>query len=212
MITYSYLYNQSAEAMADEIVNSMSSLTMMDTVDNMTSPYNNNNTAHTEIPTHNFTDYVEMILYVLMSVGGGAVNVFCARRLIGQYRRKTINLHQVRVDCIIDTNYCIVQFDLKSAFLLLKIHLTLANLLVLVVMCPIRFMWLVSYRWPLGRVMCTACGWSDVFKTTFTLRNFSIHFCVLVIKCDPPTLVQSVQLSVHGQCGHAMLYDHMHCN
>jgi hypothetical protein len=90
---------------------------------------------------------------VCMSVGGGAVNLFCCGRLLGQYRRRTIFMHQVRA-C--PTNYKIfLQFDSKTAFLLLKIHLTLANLIVVLIVCPIRAVWLISYRWPFGRIMLT---------------------------------------------------------
>ncbi len=95
MSTDEYLYNRSTDPTIDQIVRSSLQQMILDELENMTSTHNDTSIRHMEIPTHNFTDYVEMILYVLMSVGGGAVNVFCARRLVGQYRRKTINQHQV---------------------------------------------------------------------------------------------------------------------
>ena len=47
-------------------------------------------------------------------------------------------------------------FDLKTAYLLLKIHLCVANLLVLVTFCPGKIGWLVTYRWISGEVLCRA--------------------------------------------------------
>ena len=109
--------------------------------------------AHT-IPTHTMSDYAEMLLYALMSAIGGTINGICMRRLMQQYKRKKANLHQAG-EATLNNSYAQshVQFNQAAAFLLLKIHLTSANLLVLLVVCPLRLVWLIAYRWPFGQLM-----------------------------------------------------------
>lgn len=107
--------------------------------------------ANFPLPVMMASDYVEMCFYAFYAVVGGAINIAVARKLLAQYRRKTVVLHQVwlsRLACRAhDIQSYSLQYDLKAAFLLLKLHLTFANLLVLLVMCPWRFGWLWTYSW-----------------------------------------------------------------
>lgn len=70
-----------------------------------------------------------------------------------------------------------MQFDRKTAYLLLKLHLTLANLFILFVLCPSKFGWLLTYSWQGGETMCKV-----TFVECYVLRYlYTIMFCIQVI-------------------------------
>ena len=73
-----------------------------------------------------------------------------------------------------------MQFDLKAAFLLLRIHLTFANLLVLLVLCPWKLGWLITYSWDGGNVLCKLANF--VFMIAVDMPCYIIT-CIAIDRC-----------------------------
>ncbi len=84
--------------------------------------------------------------------------------------------------------------DVKTAFLLQKLNLNIANLMMVVFYCPTMIGWLVTYRWVAGDVMCriTRFTWALCFHLSSNmvagialdrLRNV-IHMTAMYKKQD----------------------------
>ncbi len=94
--------------------------------------------AHFSIPTHLVSDYIEIGYLSLALIFGAILNLAAFRLLVGQFMRR----HSERPS------------PLKYAFMMLKLHLNISNLLTLLVYCPTAAGWLISYRWMAGDLMC----------------------------------------------------------
>ena len=63
---------------------------------------------------------------------------------------------------------------MKAGFTLLKIYLTVANLLLITAYCPVKVGWLVTYKWMAGDLCCRFFQY---------LWLFSSHFSSFVVAC-----------------------------
>lgn len=60
--------------------------------------------AETVIPIdRKLSDYIEMIIYILLIFGGGSVNLYVMRILVKQYRRRTVIKHVVGSETFCDS-------------------------------------------------------------------------------------------------------------
>jgi hypothetical protein len=62
----------------------------------------------------------------------------------------------------------------------MKIHLTIANLLVLLVLCPWRFVWLATYSWMGGNVLCKIANY--IFMVAVDMPCYIIT-CIAIDRC-----------------------------
>jgi hypothetical protein len=49
------------------------------------------------LPTYTISDYVEMSFYLLLILFGGSINSYVLRKLVIQYRLKTVIEHKVHI-------------------------------------------------------------------------------------------------------------------
>lgn len=89
-------------------------------------------------PTYEVSDYIEIGFLAAIAMVGCPLNLLALMRMLKSYSRETTLRH----------------FDLKTAYLLLKIHLSIANLIVLLTFCPGKIGWLMTYRWISGDELC----------------------------------------------------------
>uniref|UniRef100_A0A914W2B1 G-protein coupled receptors family 1 profile domain-containing protein n=1 Tax=Plectus sambesii TaxID=2011161 RepID=A0A914W2B1_9BILA len=90
-------------------------------------------------PTHVMSDYFEIAFLIVVFAVGCTLNVIVLVQATKQYKRSTVYLHQKNV---------------KTGHLLFKIHLIVTNLVVLVLYCPLKIAWLVTYEWRFGDIGC----------------------------------------------------------
>lgn len=109
-------------------------------------------------PTHTGWDYAEMGFLFFAALIGCPLNLLALMRMVKLYTRDTAARH----------------FDAHTAYLLLKIHLNLASLLVLITHCPGKLSWLVTYRWTVGSSVC---------KLMHFLWFFAFNLCSNVVVC-----------------------------
>uniref|UniRef100_A0A914VFP1 G-protein coupled receptors family 1 profile domain-containing protein n=1 Tax=Plectus sambesii TaxID=2011161 RepID=A0A914VFP1_9BILA len=91
-------------------------------------------------PTYDVSDYIEIGFLAAIAMVGCPLNMLALMRMLKSYSHQTT----------------LRNLDMKTAYLLLKIHLSIANLLVLLTFCPAKIGWLVTYRWMSGDAMCKA--------------------------------------------------------
>uniref|UniRef100_A0A914W1R6 G-protein coupled receptors family 1 profile domain-containing protein n=1 Tax=Plectus sambesii TaxID=2011161 RepID=A0A914W1R6_9BILA len=84
---------------------------------------------------HLTSDYIEIVATILITAVGLPINLYVGCKLWRTYSRYTAT-HQPR--------------ELKMVMVTLKLHLTLANLLVLLLYCPWKVVWLITYQWKIG--------------------------------------------------------------
>lgn len=89
-------------------------------------------------PTHLPSDYIEIGYIALVMLMGIPLNSYVFHQQIKEYLLLSRQ----------------AKYDLNTAFLLQKIHLNLANLLILLLHCPTQTGWLITYRWVAGDFMC----------------------------------------------------------
>lgn len=87
------------------------------------------------------SDWIELALLTLMVVVGLPLNVIALIRLLKSWRR---NRNSARTR----------QEATRTSFLWLKIHLTVIDLIVILVYCPSHVGWLLTYSWEGGHFMC----------------------------------------------------------
>ncbi len=104
-------------------------------------------------PSHLFQDYIEIGCFVLVLVLGTPLNGYVFVQQISEYRKL------VRAQ----------KLELNTAFLLYKIHLNLANLMILLFYCIGQVAWLISYRWIAGNLMCKMAHF--VWMVSFILSS-----------------------------------------
>jgi len=116
------------------------------------------------VPQFLTVDYVEVVLLILLLLIGLPLNLMALIRLLKAYR-----LGQAASR--------IKQEETKLAFLLLKIHLTIVDLLLIVIYCPSKLAWLISYEWLGGNFLCKALQYA--WACCFHLMSFMI-VCIAI--------------------------------
>ncbi|EYB92931.1 hypothetical protein Y032_0188g1143 [Ancylostoma ceylanicum] len=111
-----------------------------------------NESEHFELAT---TDSIEVLFYFLCFVIGGPLNVISLRRSLRAFS----------------------QHKAKSPILLLRINLNLADLCTLFVYVPKQFIWMLTYQWYGGELLCRACSFFSTFS--FYANSFVIA-CIAI--------------------------------
>ncbi|ETN77070.1 7 transmembrane receptor [Necator americanus] len=100
-------------------------------------------------------DRIEVLFYFLCFVIGGPLNVISLRRSLRAFS----------------------QHKAKSPILLLRINLNLADLCTLFVYVPKQFIWMLTYQWYGGELLCRACSFFSTFS--FYANSFVIA-CIAI--------------------------------
>ncbi len=113
-------------------------------------------------PTHAIGDYFEIGYQSLVFIIGTPLNI---HSLIIQWRsyQSLKNRHQKK---------------LKTEFLLQKVNLNIANLLTLIIICPLQVAWLISYQWLAGDMVCRLV----LYLYMFLLSSNSYIIAVIAIQ------------------------------
>lgn len=121
-------------------------------------PFANTSDGSFQVPSHLPSDYVELVILTIVLFVGTPLNVRALTGLLSAYLS--------------------AQFvDLKCGFNLLKVHLTIANLVIIVGYCPSKIGWLISYSWLGGDFFCRAIQYCWLFS--FHLSSFVV-VCIAV--------------------------------
>ncbi|VDK48451.1 unnamed protein product [Anisakis simplex] len=116
-------------------------------------------------PTLIATDYLEIAVLAVVLCIGVPLNAVVLYKLLKQYSiGKTLN--RVKQD------------DTRIGFLMLKIHLTIVDLIFIILYCPSKLVWLVCYVWPFGAFLCKAVQYSWMFA------HHSMSFAIVSIAID----------------------------
>uniref|UniRef100_A0A914WMW7 G-protein coupled receptors family 1 profile domain-containing protein n=1 Tax=Plectus sambesii TaxID=2011161 RepID=A0A914WMW7_9BILA len=121
-------------------------------------PFANSSDGSFQAPSHLPSDYVELVILSIVLIVGTPLNVTALSKLLPAY----LSVQQV---------------DLKCGFNLLKIHLTVANLVIIVGYCPSKIGWLISYKWLGGDFFCRAIQFCWLFS--FHLSSFVV-VCIAI--------------------------------
>ncbi len=89
-------------------------------------------------PEHLLTDYVEIGYIAIITLIGTPLNIIVFYQQLVEY------------SSLVRAN----KFDLNTAFVLEKLHLNFANLMILLLYCPAQMGWLINYRWVAGDFVC----------------------------------------------------------
>lgn len=100
-------------------------------------------------------DSIEVFIYFLCFAVGGPLNVIALRRSLRAFRK-----HRAR-----------------SPILLLRINLNLADLCTLFVYVPKQIIWMLTYQWYGGEVLCRVCSFFSTFS--FYANSFVIT-CIAI--------------------------------
>ncbi|KAE9418211.1 hypothetical protein Angca_003360, partial [Angiostrongylus cantonensis] len=100
-------------------------------------------------------DSIEVLIYFLCFAVGGPLNVIALRRSLRAFRK-----HRA-----------------KSPILLLRINLNLADLCTLFVYVPKQIIWMLTYQWYGGEVLCRVCSFFSTFS--FYANSFVIT-CIAI--------------------------------
>ncbi len=104
----------------------------------MSTPNNSSAYQH-DRPTHAIGDYFEIGYQSLIFIIGTPLNIHSLIRQWRSYQSLKNRRHQNK---------------LKNEFLLQKVNLNIANLLTLIIICPLQVAWLISYQWLAGDMVC----------------------------------------------------------
>jgi len=122
-------------------------------------PYALDENGNLAVPSIMITDYIEMIVLVFLLLFGLPLNGFVLKRLIQAWNDGT-NLNRQK------------QEGARSTFLWLKIQLTLVDLILILCYCPSKLIWLISYQWYYGEILCKVVQYSWLFSSH--LMSFAI--------------------------------------
>ncbi|CAJ0591087.1 unnamed protein product [Cylicocyclus nassatus] len=103
----------------------------------------------------NTTESIEVLFYFLCFIIGAPLNLIALRRSLRAFS----------------------QHKAKSPILLLRINLNLADLCTLLVYVPKQFIWLLTYQWYGGELLCRACSFFSTFS--FYANSFVIA-CIAI--------------------------------
>lgn len=121
-------------------------------------PFENTSDGSFQVPSHLPSDYIELAILIIVLVVGTSLNMTALSRLLPAYLSAP-------------------HVDLKCGFTLLKIHLTVANLVLIIGYCPSKIGWLISYSWLAGDFACRAIQYGWLFS--FHLSSFVV-VCIAV--------------------------------
>ncbi len=121
----------------------------------MSSPVNSSAYQYVR-PTHKIGDYFEVVYQSLIFIIGTPLNI---HSFISQW--KSYQSFKNRQ-----------QNNLRTEFLLQKINLNIANLLTLIIICPLQVAWLITYQWLAGDMACRLLLY--LFMFLFNLNSYII--------------------------------------
>ncbi|KAI6206225.1 Gonadotropin-releasing hormone receptor [Aphelenchoides besseyi] len=111
------------------------------------------------IPERLLSDYLEMLLLAAMIIVGAPLNAMTLMRLVNSLR-KSKGSGKTKQEAT------------RVSFIWLKIHLTVIDLIVILLYCPAHIGWLISYTWKGGEFLCVAVQYSWDF--CFHLMSFGV--------------------------------------
>ncbi|CAD5234924.1 unnamed protein product [Bursaphelenchus xylophilus] len=111
------------------------------------------------VPERLISDWIEMALLGMMITIGAPLNAMTLFRLERQLRKQKSSARTK-------------QEAARTSFTWLKIHLTVIDLIVILIYCPSHIGWLISYTWNGGEFMCKAVQYAWDF--CFHLMSFGV--------------------------------------
>uniref|UniRef100_A0A914XUT9 G-protein coupled receptors family 1 profile domain-containing protein n=1 Tax=Panagrolaimus superbus TaxID=310955 RepID=A0A914XUT9_9BILA len=109
-------------------------------------PYSLDENGNLAIPSITTTDYIEMVVLVFLLIFGIPLNAFVLKRLLNAWNDGKGSARTKQ--------------EGRSTFLWLKIQLTLVDLILILCYCPSKLIWLISYQWYYGDLLCKLVQYS----------------------------------------------------
>uniref|UniRef100_A0A9J2Q536 G-protein coupled receptors family 1 profile domain-containing protein n=1 Tax=Ascaris lumbricoides TaxID=6252 RepID=A0A9J2Q536_ASCLU len=116
-------------------------------------------------PTLIATDYLEIAVLAVVLCIGVPLNAVVLRKLLRLYSTG-VTLSRAKQD------------ETRIGFLMLQIHLTIVDLIFIILYCPSKLIWLICYVWPFGAFLCKAVQYSWMFA------HHSMSFAIVSIAID----------------------------
>lgn len=70
---------------------------------------------------------------------------------------------------------CLQQDETRIGFLMLQIHLTIVDLIFIILYCPSKLIWLICYVWPFGAFLCKAVQYSWLVRNLLSVAFLNFH-------------------------------------
>ncbi|VDM26611.1 unnamed protein product [Toxocara canis] len=132
-------------------------------------------------PTLIATDYLEIAVLAVVLCIGVPLNAVVLRKLLRQYSAGKA-LSRTKQD------------ETRIGFLMLKIHLTIVDLIFIMLYCPGKLIWLICYVWPFGVFLCKATQYLWMFA------HHSMSFAIVSIAIDRvKTVYDLMAMREHGR-------------
>uniref|UniRef100_A0A915A7G5 G-protein coupled receptors family 1 profile domain-containing protein n=1 Tax=Parascaris univalens TaxID=6257 RepID=A0A915A7G5_PARUN len=113
-------------------------------------------------PTLIATDYLEIAVLAVVLCIGVPLNAVVLRKLLRLYSTG-VTLSRAKQD------------ETRIGFLMLQIHLTIVDLIFIILYCPSKLIWLICYVWPFGAFLCKAVQYSWLVRNLLSVAFLNFY-------------------------------------